>query len=378
MKAAVNTVRILVALLFIVSGLVKANDPLGLSYKMEEFFEIWNASLPSESFFVSILNNLNEYALTLSLVMIGLEIMAGVALLLGWKPKWILSLLLVLIVFFTFLTGYAYFSGKFKNCGCFGDCLPITPLTSFIKDVVLLLLIAFLAWKHRYITSIFARRKEAYILVASLMLTIAFQWHVLTFLPLVDCLPFKKGASIPEGMKIPSNAITDSFAMKFIYKKGGKQFEFSPQELPSDLATYTFVDRTEILVRQGNAEPAIKSFSLTSLDGKDYTTSILEEEYALLLFVLHFEGAEKWIGDFSNVYQAARKKGVPIFIVSSEGARGKILVSGLLNEEVVFLNCDRTAIRTAARVNPTLYLISKGRVMEKEGAAKLDYITARL
>ncbi|HEY0057510.1 MAG TPA: BT_3928 family protein [Flavisolibacter sp.] len=378
MKAAVNIVRVLVAVLFIVSGLVKANDPLGLSYKMEEFFEIWNASLSSGSFLVSILHTLNEYSLSLSLLMIGLEIMAGVALLLGWKPKWVLSLLLILIIFFTFLTGYAYFSGKFKNCGCFGDCLPITPLTSFIKDVVLLVFIAFLAWKHRYINAVFSKRREVYILVASLMLTIAFQWHVLTFLPLVDCLPFKKGASIQEGMKIPSNAITDSFAMKFIYKKEGKQFEFAPEELPADLGTYTFVDRTEKLVRQGNAEPAIKSFSLTSLDGKDYTSSILEEEQALLLFVLDFEGAEEWIGDFSTVYQAARKKGVPIFIVSSEGARGKILVSGLLNEEVVFLNCDRTAIRTAARVNPTLYLLSKGRVIEKEGAAKLDYITARL
>src|SRR5687768_1411881 len=126
MKPLLTISRIIVGILFIFSGLVKANDPLGLSYKMQEFFELWGVA------------QFNQYTLLMSVLMNAFEIIAGFALLLGWRIRLFSWLLLLLIIFFTFLTGYAYISGKFKNCGCFGDCLPITPLTSFIKDLALL------------------------------------------------------------------------------------------------------------------------------------------------------------------------------------------------------------------------------------------------
>src|SRR5215470_10592531 len=132
MKIPVTIARILVGLLFIFSGLVKANDPLGLSYKMQEFFDLWGMS------------KFNSWTLLMSVLMNAFEIIAGFALLLGWRIKLFSWLLLLLIIFFTFLTGYAYLSGKFKNCGCFGDCIPIKPFTSFMKDVVLTILILFL------------------------------------------------------------------------------------------------------------------------------------------------------------------------------------------------------------------------------------------
>src|SRR6202008_1929735 len=142
MKLTLRIVAIVVGVLFIFSGLVKANDPQGLSYKMKEFFEIWNSNLEHSSLFFKgaifdFFQFLHEHSLPLSVVMIAFEIIAGVALLLGWRMKLFGWLLLLLIIFFTFLTGYAFLSGKFKNCGCFGDCIPITPLTSFLKDIVL-------------------------------------------------------------------------------------------------------------------------------------------------------------------------------------------------------------------------------------------------
>src|SRR5690348_15560375 len=135
MKITTRVIQVIVGLLFIVSGLVKANDPLGLAYKMQEFFELWMDGLKSGHFFaktplISFLDFLNHLSLYLAITMITLEIVTGVGLLIGWMKKFILYLLLVLIIFFAFLTGYAYLSGKFTNCGCFGDCLPITPLTS--------------------------------------------------------------------------------------------------------------------------------------------------------------------------------------------------------------------------------------------------------
>lgn len=106
MKIAVTVIRIIVGLLFVFSGLVKANDPLGLSYKMQEFFEIWN------------LHQFNSWTLLMSVLMNAFERIAGTALIVGWRIKLFSWLLLLLIVFFTFLTGYTYITGMPKNCGC--------------------------------------------------------------------------------------------------------------------------------------------------------------------------------------------------------------------------------------------------------------------
>ena len=130
MRLTVNVIRILTGLLFIFSGLVKAIDPLGLAYKMQEFFEVWgqNESLKS------LMNGLDKYALSFSIIMITLEVVVGVALLLGWQKKLTGWILLLLMLFFTFLTSFVLFTGKIRACGCFGDCLPITPFTSFMKE----------------------------------------------------------------------------------------------------------------------------------------------------------------------------------------------------------------------------------------------------
>src|ERR1700733_11859343 len=136
-------IRWFVGLLFIFSGLIKANDPLGLSYKMQEFFEAWN------------LYSLNDFTLALSLIMNVFEVLAGIAVIIGWHMKLFSWLLLLLIIFFAFLTGYALFSGKIKTCGCFGDCLPLTPAQSFTKDLILFVLILILFInKNKIFTSI--------------------------------------------------------------------------------------------------------------------------------------------------------------------------------------------------------------------------------
>ena len=148
MKILLNIIRIIVAVLFIFSGLIKANDPLGLSYKMQEFFELWN------------LNALDHFSLAISVVMIGFEIIAGVALLLGWQMNLFAWLLLLLIIFFSFLTGYAYLSGKVKECGCFGNCIPLSSGESFAKDILLLLLILILFAKRRQIICSYSRSHQ--------------------------------------------------------------------------------------------------------------------------------------------------------------------------------------------------------------------------
>jgi len=150
MKLPVTIARILTGSLFIFSGLVKVIDPRGLAYKMQEFFEAWSHS----GFLPNLMATLGDYALSFSVTIITLEVVVGVALLLGWQKKITTRLLFLLILFFTFLTAYVLFSGKIRACGCFGDCIPITPIQTFTKDIILLLLSLLLLWKIEYIQPI--------------------------------------------------------------------------------------------------------------------------------------------------------------------------------------------------------------------------------
>ena len=146
MKILLQASRIIVGVLFIFSGLIKANDPAGLSYKMQEFFEVWG------------LHGFNDYTLTFSILMIAFEIIAGVAVLVGWQFALFSWLLLLLIIFFTFLTGYALLSGNIRECGCFGDCIKLTAGESFVKDLVLLALILVLFAKRKTIKPLIAQQ----------------------------------------------------------------------------------------------------------------------------------------------------------------------------------------------------------------------------
>jgi hypothetical protein len=363
-----------VGILFIISGLVKANDPLGLAYKMQEFFELWNNELATGHFFlkaglINVFDFFNQQALPLSIIMITLEVIAGVALLLGWKKNIILWLLLSLIVFFTFLTGYAYLSGKFTNCGCFGDCLPITPLTSFVKDIVLLVLIIALLLGKKYITPVFTSATRGFILAASLGLTLLLQWYVLNYLPLVDCLSLKKGNSIAMQMKPPPGSVPDSFAIRFIYEKGGKQYEFAPENLPADFTTYKFIDRKDRLVRKGNAEPALKGFSLTGLSGQDSTEAILSQPLSVLLFFQDVHSG-KWINkDLEALIADANKKGILLYIVSPSAPDAMKLFKE--TKGLQFFNCDFTVVRIAARTEPAVYILKNGTIWNKYSSQQL-------
>src|SRR5882724_12138408 len=171
MKILITIARSIVGVLFIFSGLVKADDPLGLSYKMQEFFEVWH------------FHWLDNYTLAFSIVMIVFEIVAGVAILLGWRMKLFSWLLLLLIIFFTFLTGYAYLSGKVRECGCFGDCIPLTAGQSFTKAGILLVLILFLFAARDQIKPVMKAVASVAVLILATIFSIAFQWQVLMHLP---------------------------------------------------------------------------------------------------------------------------------------------------------------------------------------------------
>lgn len=360
MKILISLARIIVGILFIFSGLVKANDPLGLSYKMQEFFELWG------------LHGLNSYTLAFSVAMIAFEIIAGIAVLVGWKMNLFSWLLLLLIIFFTFLTGYAVITGKPKECGCFGDCIPLTAQQSFLKDLLLLALILFLFFFRKRIQPLFATRNNILTLFFTTIFSIAFMWYTLQHLPVVDCLPYKVGKNILGEMKVKEGQKKDSTVITFVYTKGGKEVEFTANNFPPDYndSLYTFIRRYDKVIREGNALPAIKDFTLTDSRGKPATETILSAEgYKLMFFLRNDYPKGEWMIIAEIMAQEAAKKAIPSILVTS------ISLEELYKEPPgVFyrmnpFTCDATAIKTAARSNPTLYLLNRDTIIKKWAAA---------
>lgn len=362
MKPIVNVSRVIVGVLFIFSGLVKANDPHGLSYKMQEFFDVW-AQSPS---LTSLMHWLSDYALAFSLIMITLEIVVGVGILLGIWKKFFSWLLLLLIIFFSFLTGYAVLSGKIATCGCFGDCIPLTAMQSFIKDLVLLVLILIIFFGAKYLTPILTPAINFLLLLVSTLLVIFFQWHVMRHLPLVDCLPFKKGNNILALRKMPANAIPDKKDYKFIYRKDGKNQDFSIKELPD--STWEFVSREDFVVEKGsNNEPPIKDFYLTSLSNNDSTEAILNMDAEFYLFFVKdvADNTDRWLNNFNNIYTLAKSKNRALYIISPQVEEANAFFNEKNQLNLPIFSLDATAFKTAARTSPELYLL-KGPVVENK------------
>jgi len=353
-KNTLVIIRWIVGLLFIFSGLIKANDPLGLSYKMQEFFEAWNWYA------------LNNYTLALSLIMNVFEVLAGVAVIIAWRMQLFSWLLLLLIIFFAFLTGYALFSGKIKTCGCFGDCLPLTPAESFTKDLVLFVLILLLFINRKRISSSVIPFAAITFLLVCIVSVSILQAYVMKHLPLLDCLPYKKGNNILKEMQPPPNAVPDSVAMVFKYRKNGKIVEYTADNLPADLdSTYEFIDRSDKVVRKGNAMPAITDFALFTFHGTDTTSAILNStQYCVMLFAKDFENFSKWNNaGFKNLQAQLQQKNIPLFIVTADRQNAETLFGNRKN--ITVLLCDGTVIKTAARVNPTYFVMKGADILDK-------------
>ncbi len=368
MKTIVNIARILVGGLFIFSGLVKAIDPLGLTYKMQEFFEVWGRT----DFLKGTMDWLGEYAFWFSVIMITLEVALGVALLVGWRKNLTLRLLLLLIIFFTFLTSYVLFSGKIRACGCFGDCIPLTPIQTFTKDIILLLLIIILLRKKGYIEPILKSSIPFIFVLVSVIATAWLQMHVVEHLPITDCLPFKKGNNILELRKMPADAVPDKFDYIFIYEKNGEKKEFGMNGLPD--STWKYVDRKQILIEAGkNNIPPINDFSLKTGDA-DSTETILNKEHYYLFFIKTIDEAvvDRWQSVFRDVVKKAKEKNIPIYVVTSDTKGAEGFFNQVNNFNLPVYTTDATAIKTAARAVPTMYEMKGPVVQRKHSWADLD------
>jgi len=356
MKYILWLLRIIVGALFIFSGLIKANDPMGLSYKMNEFFDVWNMSF------------LTQYSLALSVLMIGFEIIAGIALLLGAASRVFSFLLLLLTLFFTFLTAYVYLSDKIKECGCFGDCIKISNAETFWKDVVLTIFVLILFAYRNRIKPIFNGKITFALMVLTVLFAFGIQWKTLNYLPYYDCLAYKKGNNIWQKMQAPPGSTPDVYKNIMTYEKDGKRQEFDETNYPWEDTTWKFIDNKPVLVKKGNADPAIKDFVLNDYNGNALTESILKEPgYTFFLFIKDVNKASREnIERLQTLITTANQLNIPFYVLSSSAkSDADKFAADYKLQGAQWLIIDGTVSKTAMRTNPGLMLLKDGTIQNK-------------
>ncbi len=204
--------RVFVGGLFIFSGLIKINDPIGTKIKLEEYFEVFASDFGS--FFEIFI----PFALPIGVFLIILEVALGVAVLVNYKMRWSMNIMLSLIVFFTFLTFYSAYFNKVTDCGCFGDAIPLTPWQSFYKDVILMVFVLHLFWYRNGYQPLLRTRPGNALMISTVIIRFLIGITAIRHLPFIDFRPYKVGNSIPLKM-IPD----ESPVLEYTFQKDGKE-----------------------------------------------------------------------------------------------------------------------------------------------------------
>jgi uncharacterized membrane protein YphA (DoxX/SURF4 family) len=360
-KVWVNACRFLLGALFIFSGFVKAVDPLGFYYKIQDYLTAFGIV----SWFPSYL------PLFLGIVLSAIEFSVGIFLCLGIRRKIASTLALLLMVVMTPLTFYLALANPVSDCGCFGDAWVLTNWQTFGKNIVLLIAaISVFKWQDlmvRFITS----KMEWMISMYTFLFVFVLSFYCLSDLPILDFRPYKIGTNIKAGMEIPEGAKPSVFESRFILEKDGKRQEFTLDNYPD--STWTFVEARTVLKEKGYEAP-IHDFSMMSLDsGEDITDSVLADKgYTFLLVAHRIEEADDSNIDLINeIYDYSVEHGYSFYALTSSPEEEIELWRDKSGAEYPFCQMDDITLKTIIRSNPGLLLIKEGTILNKWSDSRL-------
>lgn len=398
--------RLLVGSLFIVSGLIKANDPIGFSYKLKDYFapDVLN------------LEFLIPLVLPLAVLICIAEIVLGFATLFGNRIKIVSWLLLLMIIFFTFLTFYSAYFEKVTDCGCFGDALKLTPWQSFSKDLILLIFVSIIFKERKnirintlkqdviyalvsigliaifsygvilwgfpvFFSSVifaiiyfgknnakFSSHSDKVVLGIPALLSILFSLHVLNHLPIRDFRPYAIGKSIPEQMIIPEGALIDEYKNIWYYKdKQDNTKQFSDKDKPWENKDLVFVDRESILITKGY-EPPIHDFNISSIDGEDFTNYFLSDSnYVFIIIAYDISDKENQIvsKDVNDLAATCQEKKISFIGLTASGYDAIDTFRHEVQAMYNYYTTDEKTLQTIIRSNPGLLLLKNGIIKGK-------------
>lgn len=345
-QVILGAIRAVVGGLFIFSGLIKVNDPVGTAIKLEEYFDVFSRDIAS---FFEIFKGIS---LPIAVFLVVVEVVLGIMILVGWKIKPAVYLLLVMIIFFTFLTFYSAYFDKVTDCGCFGDAIKLTPWESFYKDIFLLTLILILVVFRKNLRDNTASWSK-YSVMATLVLSLILAILAIRNLPFIDFRAFKVGVNIGEAMQ-PSAPLEYAYVMK-----RGEELVTLDQYPAED--GYEFV---EMNLMNPDALPKITDFAVWNDEG-EYTDEILIGKKILILVSNLSRMSKVNISEISSLVNDATAADVEVKLIcasSEEETQELIKENGW---DIGYYLGDATVVKTIIRANPGIVVLDEGTVVRK-------------
>jgi len=351
--------RILVGVVFIFSGFVKAVDPLGSAYKFSDYFTAFK------------LGFLDFLSLPLGIFLSAFELVLGITLILGYRRKITFSVLMWFASFFTLLTLILALFNPVSDCGCFGDALILTNWQTFLKNVVMMVFVLILYFGRNSDTFDGKAIREWMIVVCLFVMASLFSFWNYRHLPLIDFRPYDVGTVIRDEMEIPEGEPVDEYRTTLIYRntETGRTSSFTMEDYPKDTMQWEFVTSESKLVKRGY-EPPIHDFAIMDQYGSDIVDEILSDPGYSLIMVCENLGesaqdallnAREWsqleivAGDFS-FYAVTATPSAEVESISSELSLGYHFMAG-----------DEIMLKTIIRSNPGFVLLKDGIILGKWG-----------
>lgn len=364
LKIGVNLARLILAVTFIFSGYVKAVDPLGTQYKIQDYLEA--LGLPGVV--------PDWLTLLTSVVLAGVEFALGVFLLTAIHRRGVAKVTLAFMLIATPITIWLYVANPIEDCGCFGDALKLSNGQTLLKNVVLTLCAIVVCRWYSKMHMLFLRRAQWMIVNATIILIIGQSLYSLYDLPPFDFRPYHIGADLRQGMEIPPEAEKPKFETTFILRKDGEEREFTLDNYPD--STWEFVDARTVQVSQGYVPP-IHDFSIVLNEtGEDITEEVLcHKKPVLLLIAPYLEKADDSnFGQIDLIYEFAHEAGWPMYCLTASGSKAIQRWIDMTGAEYPFCTTDATTLKTIIRSNPGLLLLKNGVVKGKWSHNRLPSI----
>lgn len=336
--------RFFVGGLFIFSGLIKLNDPVGTEIKMHEYFEVFAND------FASFFKVFIPYALEIGFIMVVLEIVLGVALLINYRMNITTKVLFVLLLFFTFLTFYSAAFNKVTDCGCFGDAIKLTPWESFTKDIILMVFVLHLVWHHKRFEPVLRTREGHAVIIAITLICTFLGVYAIRHLPFIDFRAYRIGNNIPAQMKAEEQPV-----IEYVFEKNGR--EVSSQTFLTDGYTY----KSSRVLNTEKATPKITDFSVSSPEGEDLTQQTFTGAKLLIIMYDIKKASTSNIEQIRELAKSLEGK-VDMMILTSSPSEEVDAFRHQYQLGVPYFFTDATVLKTIVRSNPGLTLWVNGTV----------------
>ena len=351
----VNLCRLVLGLTFVMSGYVKAIDPLGTQYKLQDYLAALDLAglVPRDATLIA------------AVVLGAVEFSLGTFMLFAIRRRLVSRLMLVLMTVMTLLTVWIYLYDPVKDCGCFGDAFILSNAETLLKNVILLACAAAVAWRPVYMVRLISKSNQWIVMNYAVVYILFTSLWCLYSLPTFDFRPYRLGVNIKKAMTIPEGAPRTEYATTFIMRKDGKTKEFDLDHYPD--STWEFVDSRTVVTKQGY-EPPVHDFSMTSVaTGEDVTDSVLTRRgYTFLLVSPTLAKADDSnFGDIDQIYEYARDNNVPFYCLTASTERDINHWRDITGAEYQFFNTDETTLKTIIRSNPGLLLLKDGTIIGK-------------